>query len=86
MEPLNPLHAIPERIRDWYDHNLTARRAYARLRADLTVLADRATPKLGEIWERLAPTDPTRGGATESAADLITHLDTARRPKTGTST
>jgi hypothetical protein len=75
MERASVLHELPEKIRDWCEHNPTARRAYARLRADLTTVADRATPKLGEIWERIAPTDPTRGGAAESAADLITQPD-----------
>jgi hypothetical protein len=86
MDLASALGELPEKFRDWYEHNATARRAYARLRADLSTVADRATPKVGEIWERIAPlADPSRGGATESSADAISRSnESASPPEAGT--
>jgi hypothetical protein len=79
MDGTSALAELPEKLRDWYGHSPTARRAYARLRADLSTVAGRATPKVSEFWERIAPLiDPSsRGGATERSADANTRRDEA---------
>ena len=45
---------LPEQVRDWYAHSPRAQRSYARLRADVSSVAERTAPMAHDFWERIA--------------------------------
>lgn len=47
--------SVSQQVQDWYAHSPTAQRAYARLRADLTTVMERAGPTVSEFWARVGP-------------------------------
>jgi hypothetical protein len=52
---MNTANSLADQLRDWYAHSPTAQRAYARFRADVSTVSERAGPTLSDFWERIAP-------------------------------
>lgn len=52
---MDRVQTLTEQVRDWYAHSPTAQRAYARLRADVSAVAERAGPTATQFWDRVAP-------------------------------
>jgi len=70
--------SVTEQVRDWYAHSPTAQRAYARLRADVALVMERAEPTVNEFWARVGPIiDPP---AKDSDADSPAKDSDATRP------
>jgi hypothetical protein len=52
---MNQTDAVTDQIRDWYENSPTAKRAYARFRADIDTVMAQAKPKVQEFWEQVGP-------------------------------
>lgn len=46
---------VRDKVRDWYENSPTAQKAYAKLRADVATVAERAGPTATAFWDRIAP-------------------------------
>ena len=67
---MDRVDTLSEKIRGWYEQSPTAQRAYARLRADVSAVAERASPTVHEFWGRVAPLiDPPAKDAAPPKAD-----------------
>ena len=47
--------SVTQQVQDWYAHSPTAQRAYARLRADVALVMERAGPTVNDFWARVGP-------------------------------